>query len=69
MNQGLARQFRDFLEKFGKKNVVLGCTEFPVLVDYIDKCSKTEETAILRNQYCFYDPLEMTIKWLKEYLL
>ena len=69
LNQGLARQFRDFLEKFGKKNVVLGCTEFPVLVDYIDKCSKTEETAILRNQYCFYDPLEMTIKWLKEYLL
>ena len=40
LNQGLARQFRDFLEKFGKKNVVLGCTEFPVLVDYIDKCSK-----------------------------
>lgn len=51
-----------------KRNVVLGCTEFPVLVEYIDKCQKTESTVNLRKQYCFYDPLQMTIKWLKENL-
>ena len=68
LNEDLVHQFGNFLDKFGKRNVVLGCTEFPVLVEYIDKCQKTESTVNLRKQYCFYDPLQMTIKWLKENL-
>lgn len=40
LNEDLVHQFGNFLDKFGKRNVVLGCTEFPVLVEYIDKCQK-----------------------------
>lgn len=46
----------------GKLNdVVLGCTEFPVIVQFM-------EDLLGPSKYNFYDPLEMTIKRLKQIL-
>lgn len=55
----IAKDFMDFLEQFGIKDIILGCTEFPILVDYISKMD-TEECKNLRK-YRFWDPLEVTI--------
>lgn len=55
--------FQGFLEQYNLKNVVLGCTEFPVLVDYIVNRSN------VLNGYEFYDPLETAICYIKEVMV
>ena len=52
-------RFQNFLDVFGIENVVLGCTEFPILVEKIN----------WKERYHFYDPLEITIQKLKETLI
>lgn len=50
------------------KNMVLGCTEFPVL---LKKCMETdlkEEEKKVLNEISFWDPLELAIKELKDTL-
>lgn len=54
-------EFVGFLSRHGSNNVVLGCTEFPVLVSEIRKCRNLDK-------YVFIDPLELTIKELKQIL-
>ena len=53
-------QFLSFLKKYACHHIVLGCTEFPVLVDYIKNIRKKE-----LEPYFFYDPLEEVIINLK----
>ena len=55
--------FIEFLERYGKPNVILGCTEFPVLISEIKKYN---EIANKLNEYKFINPLELTIMKLKE---
>lgn len=54
----IINKFKDFLDKFAISEVVLGCTEFPLLV------AKTK----LDSEYHFYDPLEITLQELKKSL-
>lgn len=61
MNEETFRRFVAFLEEFACRDVVLGCTEFPILVDSIKKSRYAEEIA----GYRFWDPLELTIQKLK----
>lgn len=63
LNGDVSVKFRKFLDRYNRKDVVLGCTEFPVLTEYIFR----EEDVL--NGYCFYDPLQMTIHYLKEVLV
>lgn len=56
------RRFIGFLHEFPCRDVILGCTEFPILADAIRKSRFSEEI----SHYRFWDPLTLTIKKLKE---
>lgn len=64
MDKNCLKKFVDFLSGFGQKNVVLGCTEFPVLVGTIKKSELAKEL----DDYVFHDPLEIVLKQLKKLL-
>lgn len=49
----------NFIEEFQIKDVVLGCTEFPVLAEKIN----------WSDRYYFYDPLEIAIQKIKKILV
>lgn len=51
-DKGLKDSFLYFLGRYGVENIVLGCTEFPVLLGHINMVSK----------YKFYDPLTYAIR-------
>lgn len=53
--------FISFLKKYPTKNIILGCTEFPVLIDEIIKYDKDN----VLSKYNFIDPLHLLIKELK----
>ncbi len=60
--------FIRFLKNFTTKNVILGCTEFPVLLKFIKaNCSDSERNILER--YTFYDPLEVVLNELKATLI
>ncbi|MGN0620281.1 MAG: aspartate/glutamate racemase family protein [Porcipelethomonas sp.] len=61
-----ADEFLDFLFKYNCRNVILGCTEFPVLVDAIRKMDASYQDKI--NSLVFYDPMEIVIGELKRVL-
>lgn len=65
MNRDAAERFMDFLKQFGVRKAVLGCTEFPVLVDYISALEWEDLRREEFRSYQFFDPLEVTIQWLK----
>lgn len=67
LNRDTAVRFLEFLSGFGMRNVILGCTEFPVLVNYASQALEGEELEEWR-QYTFWDPLEVTIDRLKNTL-
>ncbi|MCM1297322.1 MAG: amino acid racemase [Muribaculaceae bacterium] len=58
------RRFLDFLDAFGCRDVVLGCTEFPVLVSLARQGGLASEM----DKYRFWDPLEWTVRELKKRL-
>lgn len=51
-----------FLEKMKCKNVVLGCTEFPMLIDRLRKF----DTKNWMSTFTFFDPLEIVLQELKQ---
>lgn len=61
LDKHVAERFAQFLDKFESKNVILGCTEFPILVQY----AITTEMKEKLEQYSFFDPLEIAIQKLK----
>lgn len=63
LHKEAADRFICFLEEKKAKNVVLGCTEFPVLIDYL-----REKHGEVLNRYSFFDPLEMTVLRIKKIL-
>lgn len=67
LSKDAAVRFMDFLDHFAETNIILGCTEFPVLVEYIGKLQIANTAEWKRFQ--FFDPLEMTIQYLKENLV
>lgn len=67
INEQTRKRFIDFLEAFGISNVILGCTEFPVLINDILETNNENYNDIL-EKYCFFDPLEMVIERLKTVL-
>ena len=67
-NEQICRDFIYFLKKFPTKNIILGCTEFPVLLKYIKaNCSDYERKVL--EEYAFYDPLEVVLNKLKTTLI
>lgn len=64
VNRDTAERFVDFLKSFHTKCVVLGCTEFPVLVETV-RMMQISET----EKYLFIDPLELAIARLRETLV
>lgn len=58
------QRFIAFLQEFECENVVLGCTEFPILIDAIRESRFLERIA----GYRFWDPLALTIQKLKTIL-
>lgn len=60
VDDNIAIQWYSFLDKFGCDNVLLGCTELPVLVDSIDEKWK--------GKFNYFDPLEEVLDELKERL-
>lgn len=61
MDEETFRRFSMFLSGFGCRDVILGCTEFPILIDSIRKSRYAEKI----TDYRFWDPLELTIQKLK----
>lgn len=61
MEEETFRRFHAFLRGFGCRDVILGCTEYPILVDSIRKSRYVEEIA----DYRFWDPLTLTIQKLQ----
>ncbi len=51
----------DFLNKFENDTILLGCTEFPVLIDRLRAYDKDGKL----DNYQFYDPLELVLNELK----
>ncbi len=62
LNENIFQRFIDFLHEFECKEIILGCTEFPVLIDAIRKSSFSGEI----NRFHFWNPLFLTIKKLKK---
>lgn len=62
LNEDVFKRFIAFLKIFGCHDVVLGCTEFPVLVNALKQSGFSEDI----EEYCFWDPLTLTINKLKE---
>lgn len=61
INREVARKWYEFISTFECENILLGCTELPVLVKFIE-----ENFADLENgYYCYYDPLEAVLDELK----
>lgn len=69
LNQDVAVRFVEFVKKFSSTNIILGCTEFPLLVEYIQCECMREEIEKEWSEFCFYDPLEMVIDQLKHTLV
>lgn len=65
LDEAVAERYKNFLGLYQTRNVILGCTEFPVLVDFIVRNADTEEKLQWIREYTFWDPLEMTIAKLK----
>ena len=65
LDDEVSDRFLKFLETFQVQNIILGCTEFPVLINYLYKSNFNES---IHNKYNFYDPLEITIEELKRTL-
>lgn len=61
MDEETFQRFGKFLCRFGCRDVILGCTEFPILVDSLRNSNYSELIA----DYRFWDPLELTIQRLK----
>lgn len=59
LDEDTLSEFENFIEEFHIKDVVLGCTEFPIIAEKIN----------WKDRYCFYDPLEITIQKLKTILV
>lgn len=64
INIAVKQKFIAFLDHFGCKDIVLGCTEFPILIDAVIK----SELASEMDKYRLWDPLELTIAELKKRL-
>ena len=60
MDSNTGFEFKSFLDKHECKDIILGCTEFPVLVDYINSVDKN-----LLAEFKFWDPLEVTLEKIK----
>lgn len=58
INQEVCKRFITFLSSFNQHDIVLGCTEFPILTRFIQDKN-------LKFDYNFWDPLELTIEELK----
>lgn len=52
----IAVDFLKFIQNYGRENVVLGCTEFPALVNEFKKSNPA-----YGKEYNFYDPLEVVL--------
>lgn len=59
LSEEVGQRFIKFLGQFNEHDVVLGCTEFPILARY------TREKMGWKS-YDFWDPLELTIDELKK---
>lgn len=59
-NSVVREEFLDFIDSFGVENVILGCTEFPVLVKGLP-----DKIKYRGRGYEFYDPLEVMLDKLK----
>lgn len=64
-----AERFLTFLRGYGVTDIILGCTEFPVLVDYISGLEMGKEKEMEYRKYRFLDPMEITIDWLKNHMV
>lgn len=58
------QRFITFLNSFDCEDVILGCTEFPILVDRMIDSGFSEQL----EKYRFWNPLELTIQRLKNIL-
>ncbi|MCM1234994.1 MAG: aspartate/glutamate racemase family protein [Ruminococcus flavefaciens] len=65
INEETADRFMNFLDGFSIRDVVLGCTEFPILVHYMKEKYKCQSLDKI-EKYHFWDPLDVTIKRLKQ---
>lgn len=63
LSEDIADQFLEFLKQYQCRHIILGCTEFPVLIDYIKSVREND-----LEEYHFYDPLEIVIANLKQNL-
>ncbi len=59
-------RFFDFINKFDAQNVLLGCTELPVIVQSPEMKRYNEKKGNTLDKYNFIDPLEYVIKRLSE---
>ncbi len=59
----LEERFLAFLNQFQERNIVLGCTEFPVLVHHLSQLQTENQKHW--DRYEFFDPLEFAIEKLK----
>ena len=64
----VGKQFVNFLNNFSVSNIVLGCTEFPVLVEHIVNHCMTQALAKEWKKFTFIDPLEVVLRDLKRTL-
>lgn len=70
INKEVVDRFSEFICGGERRDIVLGCTEFPVLIRYImDMILNDEEQRMFWNSFRFWDPLEMTILKLKEIMI
>lgn len=60
MDRQTIERFLRFLDGFSTPNIVLGCTEFPVLVDFVEK-NLQEPEKMQWSRYHFLDPIALTI--------
>lgn len=62
LSNKICDEFIAFIEKFDCRNVVLGCTEFPILIDYM-KMNGYENWL---EKYNFFNPLDILLEYVKK---
>lgn len=62
-NEMISEKFLIFIENYGVKDIVLGCTEFPVLIEFIMRLDDDKKRRL--EKFCFWDPLEIVMDELK----
>lgn len=62
IDKEIQQRFAEYLSTLSSHNIILGCTEFPIIAHAVQQ---NPELSCTMDKYCFWDPLEAVLDLLK----